>query len=383
MDSGTDNRAVSALFRVFGGSAPPVAADAREFARCRGMHAGERAVLAALVPLTAVAAVADGLIAWFGPVAAVLLALPLAFLLLNLLPFALGGKGVGHQWRLWLGACLLWAIFRREGGGVASLFSYIWIGMAVMNSAAVGVLAWRAAGWSGIVWRMLVIVFVHAVALAVGMKWGWHWAILCAACIGMTGCLAVLRPGSQMLGPVRCRTGGDDILITIDDGPDPRDTPRLLDLLDHHRTKAIFFVIGEKARAHPDLVRKIARRGHEIGNHTLSHPQRSFWCAGPWRTWREIAGCQRLIEDITGVAPRWFRAPVGHRNLFTHPVAAALGLGVMAWSRRGYDAVEKDPDKVLERILPGLAAGDIVLVHEATPIAAEVLEGVLQRHAGP
>jgi peptidoglycan/xylan/chitin deacetylase (PgdA/CDA1 family) len=85
-----------------------------------------------------------------------------------------------------------------------------------------------------------------------------------------------------------------------------------------------------------------------------------------------------VLEDITGVKPRWFRAPVGHRNFFTHPIATALGMQVMAWNRRGYDAVETDASKVLARILPGLAPGDIVLMHEGTPIAAEVLEGVLE-----
>ena len=138
-------------------------------------------------------------------------------------------------------------------------------------------------------------------------------------------------------------------------------------------------MIGEKVRAHPELAREVIRRGHEIGNHTLTHPQASFWCAGPWRTRREIAGCQQIIEEITGIKPRWFRAPVGHRNLFTHPVATDLGLRVMAWNRRGFDAVEKDAEKVLARILPDLSPGDIVLLHEATPIAAEVLRGVLEK----
>ncbi|MEX1115730.1 MAG: polysaccharide deacetylase family protein [Akkermansiaceae bacterium] len=166
-------------------------------------------------------------------------------------------------------------------------------------------------------------------------------------------------------------------MITIDDGPDPYDTPVLLDLLDRHQTKAVFFMIGLKVLEHPELAREVVRRGHQIGNHTLTHPQASFWCAGPWRTRREIAECQRVIEEVTGTRPRWFRAPVGHRNFFTHPIARALGLEVMAWNRRGFDAVEKDVQKVLARILPNLQAGDIVLLHEATPIAGKVLAGVL------
>jgi hypothetical protein len=69
---------------------------------------------------------------------------------------------------------------------------------------------------------------------------------------------------------------------------------------------------------------------------------------------------------------------VGHRNFFTHPIAAEMGLQVMGWNRRGYDAVDSDAGRVLERILTGVLPGDIVLVHESTPIAAEVLDGVLR-----
>jgi peptidoglycan/xylan/chitin deacetylase (PgdA/CDA1 family) len=177
---------------------------------------------------------------------------------------------------------------------------------------------------------------------------------------------------------VTCRTGDRSIRLTIDDGPDPHDTPVLLDLLDRHRIKAVFFMIGWKVAAHPELVREVLRRGHEIGNHTMNHPQASFWCAGPWRTRREILECQEVIDKVAGVKPRWFRAPVGHRNLFTHPIAGMLGLKVMAWNRRGFDTLGSDPDKALSRILPKLGPGDIVLVHEGTPVATEVLSGVLE-----
>lgn len=228
-------------------------------------------------------------------------------------------------------------------------------------------------------WRMIFLVIAHGLAFMIGARFGLGWAF--AACAVVSGlCLwAVLNPGCQWLGPVLRRMPDRRILLTIDDGPDPKDTPDLLDLLDRHGVKAVFFMIGNKVLAHPDLAREVVRRGHEIGNHTMSHPQASFWCAGPWRTRREIAECQRVIQQTTGVAPRWFRAPVGHRNGFTHPVAKSLGLEVMAWNRRGFDALETDAAKVLHRILTKLGPGDIVLTHEATPIAAEVLEGVLQR----
>lgn len=376
----TDNRAVSALFRVFGGAEPPVVADTRVLADCRGMHEHETRVLAILVPLTVLVAIGEWLTRPFG---LLLLALPVAFLVLQLLPFLLQTKSPPSQWFIWFSVCTIWAVFRRHADGVVGIFAYVWLGIAVMNLAAAGVLGWRVSmswrGNAGVVWRLLVLVIPHLMAVGIGFKFGWPWAILCGAGIAMIFCWAVLNPYSQILGPVQCTTDGDEILITIDDGPDPRDTPVLLDLLDRYQTKAVFFMIGEKVRAHPELAREIVRRGHEIGNHTLTHPQAGFWCAGPWRTRREIAGCQQVIREITGTTPRWFRAPVGHRNLFTHPVISELGLQVMAWNRRGFDAVERDAGKVLARILPDLSPGDIVLLHEATPIAREVVGAVLEK----
>lgn len=380
-----DNRAVSALFRVFGGPGEPLVADTGELAGCRGMHRGENAALSVLVPLTVVAALGEPLTGWLGAAAGYVLAVPAAFVALNILPFVLGAKSPVGQWRLWFAACVLWAIWRCHAGGASGFFSYLWIGLAAANFAAAVVLGWQASmrwrGKAGIAWRIALIVSLHAAALALGFSYGWKWGIAAGLAIAAAFCKAVLDPSSQWLGRVIRNTELPEPLITIDDGPDPHDTPVVLDLLDQFSAKAVFFVIGEKARAHPELIREIVRRGHEIGNHTLTHPAGSFWCAGPWRTFREIRGCQEIVREITGTAPKWFRAPVGHRNLFTHPIASALGLQVMGWNRRGYDAVATDPAKVLARILP-IAAGDIVLVHEATPIAAEVISGVLSARHG-
>ncbi len=374
-------RAVSALFQVFGGEAERIVADARECSTAQGMHLAEYRVFSILIPLTVFIATGVQLAATAGVVVGWLLALPASFILLSIIPLVLRVKLPQSQWRVWCTICLVWAIFHCEHVGLTGLFSYIWIAVTAIEIVAGGVLAHRRLlgipGTSGIVWRILLVIFLHAAAVVVGLEYGWLWGMACGAAIATAFCWAVLNPGCHWLGPVSRRTEEDEILITIDDGPDPHDTPILLDLLDRYHIKAIFFMIGEKVLAHPELACEVVGRGHEIGNHTLTHPQASFWCAGPWRTWREIEECQKIIAKITGIKPRWFRAPVGHRNLFTHPVAGALGLRVMAWNRRGYDAVDKDAAKVLSRILPHLACGDIVLIHEATPIAVEVLTGII------
>lgn len=186
-----------------------------------------------------------------------------------------------------------------------------------------------------------------------------------------------LNPASRLFGPLqtRCENG---IWLTLDDGPDPVDTPAILDLLDAHQAKVTFFVIGKKAANHPELIREIVRRGHSIGNHSWSHPQASFWCLGPIRTFREIAKCQQILREITGTAPSLFRAPVGHYNIFVHPILNHFGLELIGWSSRGFDAVDASLDNVSEKIQKTLCNGAIVLAHESTPIAREVVAEILQ-----
>lgn len=379
------NRAVTAMFRVFGGRGIGRRGDAGERAPLRGMHLLEYRVLAVWIPLSVLVAVAHPLMQGWGWILGTIAAFPAGFLLINLLPYALGGRSPSMQWRMWLGLFVIWAWFYRDAGGVTAAFAWGWLALAVTNGiswmingllTSLGGACQRANAW-----RMFLFLFIHAAIVWLGFATDWRWALMAGALLAAMLCLAILHPSNPWLGPVRTHGESAEILITIDDGPDPHDTPKLLDLLDAHQVKAIFFMIGEKVRAHPELAREVIRRGHEIGNHTMTHPQASFWCAGPWRTRREIAECNQVIEEVTGVKPRWFRAPVGHRNGFTHPVTRELGLQVMAWSRRGYDGVEKDASKVLSRILPELGAGDIVLLHEATSIAEEVLKGVLAHPA--
>jgi peptidoglycan/xylan/chitin deacetylase (PgdA/CDA1 family) len=219
-----------------------------------------------------------------------------------------------------------------------------------------------------------------AQVLSFGLGWrhGWEWTLASQAVLATIWGCGTFLPNSRLFGPVFRRVEGEGVLLSIDDGPDPVDTPALLDLLDEHGKKAVFFVIGDKVRRYPDLAREIVRRGHQIGNHTMTHPAGTMWCAGSRRTRREIADCSRVIEQVTGVKPRWFRAPAGHRNWFTHPVLREQGLELVGWQRRAFDAVRRDVPWIVRRLTRDIRDGDILLLHEATPIAKEVLEGVLR-----
>lgn len=191
-----------------------------------------------------------------------------------------------------------------------------------------------------------------------------------------------VKPRCRFFGPIithlpEAQAARREVWLTIDDGPDPATTPALLALLEAHQARAGFFLIGEKARRHPELVRQIAAQGHLIANHSQTHPAAGFWALSPTQLWREITTCQDTLRQILGTAPQWFRPPVGHHNAFLFPLIDALHLRLAIWSCRGYDAVKTDPAAILRLIERDLRPGAIILLHDATPHAPQVLSGVL------
>jgi len=191
----------------------------------------------------------------------------------------------------------------------------------------------------------------------------------------------ILIPTASGFGPIatRFRTLQREVWLTIDDGPDPLTTPRVLTLLDEYKARATFFVIGENVRRHPELAAEIARRGHTLANHTQTHPAASFWAAGPARIRREIDACNAALEAAGLPAASYFRAPVGIKTVFIHPVLARRGMDFIAWSARGYDSIV-DKATATRWILQHLQPGAIVLLHEGRSDLSRiaVLEGVLK-----
>lgn len=180
-------------------------------------------------------------------------------------------------------------------------------------------------------------------------------------------------PGASGLTPTSTRFDTDraEIWLTVDDGPDEHDTPRLLDALERHGARATFFLVGEHAACHPGLVAEIARRGHEVAHHTHTHPDGTFWCASPARLRRELDDALRVF-DSAGVRPRRFRAPVGIKNLFLARELSLRGLACVAWNRRSGDSFARDPARVAARVAKRARPGDIVLMHEGPRLHAGV-----------
>ena len=204
------------------------------------------------------------------------------------------------------------------------------------------------------------------VALAPGL-WPWALGSVMASHLALTA--AGLWPRSALLGlnwSALPASAGQQIALTIDDGPDPEVTPRVLDLLDRYDARATFFCIGQVARRHPQCVEAIVARGHAVENHSQRH-RHNFSLLGPRALQREIDAAQQTLTEISGMRPLFFRAPAGLRNPFLEPVLCRLGLHLASWTRRGFDTRTRDAAVVTQRLLRGLAPRDILLVHDGHP----------------
>jgi peptidoglycan/xylan/chitin deacetylase (PgdA/CDA1 family) len=218
---------------------------------------------------------------------------------------------------------------------------------------------------------------LHAAAIPAVALAPRHWPAIAGALFANHCVLlaAGLVPRSAALGPnvVRSATAAaaGAVVLTFDDGPDPAVTPRVLDLLDARGASATFFCIGDRVLRHPELAGEIARRGHRIENHSQTH-RNLFFFHFPGTLEREIAACQEAIVRASDRAPSFFRAPAGIRSPLLQPVLARAGLRLASWTRRGFDTVARDPLAVATRLTRGLAAGDILVLHDG---AAHPREG--------
>lgn len=229
----------------------------------------------------------------------------------------------------------------------------------------------------------------HAAAAAglLAVPAAWPWALGAVAANQGVLIAAGLLPRTTLLGPNISRlpaaaAARGEIALTIDDGPDPEVTPRVLDLLDAAGVKASFFCIGHVTRRHPALCREIVARGHRVENHGDAHAK-LFAAFGSRRMAADIAAAQATLSDISGQAPRFFRPTAGLRNPLLDPVLARLGLQLASWTRRPFDTRIGNPQIVYRRLARDLAGGDILLLHDGhaarTPAGEPVILAVLPR----
>lgn len=220
-------------------------------------------------------------------------------------------------------------------------------------------------------WLLLLGHIAAGIALAYQQYWVALALVLATHAFFLWGSL---RPNSGLFGSVAktFATEEQEVWLTIDDGVCPDTTPALLDSLMKHGVQASFFLVGRKNDAHPELVERIRSEGHQVANHTQTHPHASFWAAFPWTLKREIG------EEIGA-----FRSPVGMSNWFVHSYLQKRGERPIGWSVRGLDGISTPRAEVTERIAEDLQPGAIVLIHDGYDVEkrgyapVDVLEDLL------
>jgi peptidoglycan/xylan/chitin deacetylase (PgdA/CDA1 family) len=191
------------------------------------------------------------------------------------------------------------------------------------------------------------------------------------ALLGLAAAAATSAAGYQSMSPTgqwygRTLTGGapgsKQIALTFDDGPNDPHTLKLLEVLDKHRVRATFFMIGRYVRERPDIARAVAQAGHVIGNHTFTHPLLIFKSVEQTR--KQLIDCRQALTDAIGPHSTLFRPPFGGRRPATLRVARELGLQTVMWNVTGYDWNAPPAAVIEEKVARQIRGGDVILLHD-------------------
>ena len=184
------------------------------------------------------------------------------------------------------------------------------------------------------------------------------------------------RPTEQNITFNSVHTDGPYIAMSFDDGPSATLTPKLLDLLATRHIKATFFVIGENVMEHPEIVAQAAREGHEIGNHSWSHPNLAKMSQESVRS--QLQRTDAAIKNATGERPTLMRPPYGSiTDREKHWIHDEFGYRIILWDVDPYDWKRPGPAVVRNRILKETRPGSIVLSHDIHPGTIEAMPSTL------
>jgi peptidoglycan/xylan/chitin deacetylase (PgdA/CDA1 family) len=226
--------------------------------------------------------------------------------------------------------------------------------------------------WKSMWIKLPTVALAVLAALLLEPPWN-QWLAAVVLSVGTTMLLAIVcSVKSSFFAPTAYRSprATDAVALTFDDGPDPTFTTGVLDALAQHGVAATFFVVGQRVRAHPELVARMHGDGHLIGNHTDTHS--SWFHFRLWRTFRrEITACGRAIETVIGRAPTLFRSPLGFKNPALGDVLRELGMTAVGWQVRGRDAVSGNPRAIEARVVDGITAGGVILLHDGSGLGGK------------
>ena len=168
------------------------------------------------------------------------------------------------------------------------------------------------------------------------------------------------------------------IALTFDDGPNQPYTSQILDILKTYNIKATFFLIGKNVEAYPEVVKRMVKEGHSIGNHTYSHPELVLKLKSQIE--RQIKKAEEIIFKITGIRPHLFRPPYGLDNPWVFVEAEKMGYLIIKWSVSGGNGgKEISYDKILNNVLSKVENGSIILLHDGNRLIKEADRSQLVR----
>ncbi|WP_057937567.1 polysaccharide deacetylase family protein [Algoriphagus resistens] len=209
---------------------------------------------------------------------------------------------------------------------------------------------------------MTSIPDLYLIALAVGLS------------VFLFGMAMAIKP--QFFVSYLMKTTENNVLLSFDDGPDPVNTPLVLDILKKHDATAMFFLIGKKIQGNEALIRRMHAEGHLLGSHSYSHdPMIGLW--GRKKTTLDISAGHEVLQTVVPEAGNWYRPPFGVTNPTIAFALRKCGLQAVGWTVRSYDTVKKDPEKLLENLKLKIKGSDIVLLHDTQPLTVSILEPLI------
>ncbi len=204
-------------------------------------------------------------------------------------------------------------------------------------------------------------------------------ALLCMCYIGPLGQEATTVLAAKRELPVYCVEREDNVItVSFDASWGGDQTLRILDLLDEYNAKATFFLVGIWVDKYPELVKEIHARGHEIGNHSDSHPEMSKLSNA--QIIQELDGCSDKIEALTGQRPTSFRPPYGDYDNEVVTVSRAEGYEVVQWSIDSLDWKNKGVEDLIRRATGNVQKGDIILFHNDSKYILQALPTILKTY---
>jgi len=193
--------------------------------------------------------------------------------------------------------------------------------------------------------------------------------------------MAALPPGPTRPAPQKytynsVNTSQPIVAMTFDDGPHPDLTPKLLDLLKKRNIRATFYVIGRNVAAYPEIARRMVEEGHEIGNHTYTHPALSK--IGASRVKSELDRTSDIIRQVTGANPKTMRPPYGATNTsLSRRIHGEFSMPVIMWSVDPQDWRYRNASRVSSHIIANAKPGDIILAHDIHPSTIAAMPAAL------